>query len=101
MPGIGYCFRLLDEAIEGLNQRFQEHQIGYQFQAGQLEVWLGFVPKSLIAYEYSHRWLMKPFKKCHKSGCIASFMHFSSELLLLLSPPRLACEATLWAYERF
>jgi AbiJ N-terminal domain 4 len=31
-----YQFRLLDEAIEELNQRFREHQIGYQFQNGQL-----------------------------------------------------------------
>ena len=37
----------------------------------------------------------------HKSGFIVSFMHFSSELLLLLSQPRLAYEATLWAYDRF
>ncbi len=60
-----------------------------------------FVQKSIIVHKYSNRWLMKPFKKCHKSGFIVSFMHFSSELLLLLSQPRLAYEATLWAYDRF
>ncbi len=59
------------------------------------EVWLGFVQKSIIVHKYSNIWLMKPFKKCHKSGFIVSFMHFSSELLLLLSQPRLAYEATL------
>lgn len=36
MVGAGYGFRDLDEAIEELNQRFQEHRIGYQFQSGQL-----------------------------------------------------------------
>jgi len=35
VPGQGYQFQGL-EAIEELNQRFQEHQIGYQFQNGQL-----------------------------------------------------------------
>jgi hypothetical protein len=29
------------------------------------------------------------------------FGHFSSEILLLLSQPRLVCEADLWAYDRF
>ncbi len=36
VPGKGYHFPGLDEAIEELNQRFQEHHIGYQFQNGQL-----------------------------------------------------------------
>jgi AbiJ N-terminal domain 4 len=36
IPGRGYHIHLLDAAIEELNQRFQEHQIGYQFQNGQL-----------------------------------------------------------------
>src|SRR2546429_2153663 len=31
--------------------------------------------------------LMKPFKKCHTSGFTVSFMHFLSQLLLLLSQP--------------
>jgi Domain of unknown function (DUF7014)/AbiJ N-terminal domain 4 len=36
VPGRGYQFHTLDQAIEELNQRFQEHHIGYQFQNGQL-----------------------------------------------------------------
>ena len=36
VPGRGYHVRLVDEAIEELNQRFQEHHIGYQFQHGEL-----------------------------------------------------------------
>jgi len=42
---------------------------------------------------------MKPFAKCHKSGCIVSFMHVSSEIFLLLSRPQLAADAALWAYD--
>jgi Domain of unknown function (DUF7014)/AbiJ N-terminal domain 4 len=36
VPGRGYQIVKLDAAIEELNERFQEHQIGYQFQDGQL-----------------------------------------------------------------
>ncbi|HZU70928.1 MAG TPA: hypothetical protein VFA09_26870 [Ktedonobacteraceae bacterium] len=36
VPGRGYQVRLVDEAIVELNQRFQEHHIGYQFQNGEL-----------------------------------------------------------------
>ncbi len=36
MPGGGFQYSRLDEAIEKLNQRFEEHRIGYQFQNGQL-----------------------------------------------------------------
>ncbi len=36
VPGRGYQIVKLDTAIEELNERFQEHQIGYQFQHGQL-----------------------------------------------------------------
>ncbi len=36
VPGRGFQVRLLNEAIEELNQRFQEHHIGYQFQNGGL-----------------------------------------------------------------
>ena len=59
------------------------------------EVWLGFMQKSIIVHECSKIWLMKPAKKYHKSGFTVSFMHFPSQLLLLLSQSRLACEAAL------
>jgi hypothetical protein len=36
LPGRGYSYQRLDPAIEELNQRFEEHHIGYQFQNGQL-----------------------------------------------------------------
>src|SRR5579872_3334826 len=36
IPGAGYTHHTLDGAIEELNQRFEEHHIGYQFQNGQL-----------------------------------------------------------------
>jgi prefoldin subunit 5 len=36
IPGRGYRYAKLDEAIEELNQRLQQHHIGYQFQNGQL-----------------------------------------------------------------
>jgi hypothetical protein len=36
IPGNGYQFQKLDEAIADLNQRFQEHRIGYQFEHGEL-----------------------------------------------------------------
>jgi hypothetical protein len=36
VPGVGYQYPLIDDAIKELNQRFREHQIGYQFQNGQL-----------------------------------------------------------------
>jgi hypothetical protein len=36
IPGEGYSSPQIDEAIAELNQRFQEHQIGYQFLNGQL-----------------------------------------------------------------
>ncbi len=64
--------------------------VGVFLSDTEVEVWLGFVQKSIIVHKYSNRWLMKPFKKCHKSGFIVSFMHFSSELLLLLSQPHVA-----------
>jgi hypothetical protein len=44
---------------------------------------------------------MKPFAKGHNSGGIVSFVHFCSEILLLLSRSQLTCEAALWAYDRF
>lgn len=36
VPGRGYSHQRLDPAIEELNQRFEEHHIGYQFHNGQL-----------------------------------------------------------------
>jgi hypothetical protein len=36
VPGRGFQSIALDTAIEKLNQRFEEHRIGYQFQNGQL-----------------------------------------------------------------
>jgi len=36
LPGKRFQYHALDEAIEKLNQRFEEHRIGYQFQNGQL-----------------------------------------------------------------
>src|SRR6266568_5415676 len=66
-----------------------------------VEVWLGCMRKSIIGHECSKIWLMKPAKKYHKSGFTVSFMHFPSQLLLLLSQSRLSCEAALRAYDRF
>ncbi len=66
-----------------------------------IEVWLGFMRKSIIGHQCSKIWLMNPAKKYHKSGFTVSFMHFPSQLLLLLSQFRLACEAALWAYDQF
>ena len=36
VPGAGFQYIRLDEAIETLNQRFEEHRIGYQFKDGEL-----------------------------------------------------------------
>jgi hypothetical protein len=53
------------------------------------------VQNQLIAHECSKLGRVKPFKKCHKSGFTVSFMYFSSQILLLLSEPRLPFEAAL------
>jgi len=36
VPGRGFAYQKIDPAIEELNQRFQEHRIGYQFENGEL-----------------------------------------------------------------
>ncbi len=77
---------------------FLQHNLPLSFL---LEGGPGFVQKSIIEYERSKIRLMKPFRKCHKSGFSIPFMHFSSEVLLLLSQSQLACEGVLWAYDRF
>src|SRR5215467_1961286 len=47
----------------------------------------GSMEKSLRAHGCSQLWPMKPFRKCHTSGLALSFMHCSSQLLLLLAQP--------------
>jgi SRSO17 transposase len=58
-----------------------------QMQHYQVEVGPGFVRKSIIEQERSKIRRMKSFKKRHKSGFSIPFMHFSSEVLLLLPQP--------------